>query len=183
MDDNGGVRARATVVIVGLVVLAACGGDELRVEDDIPADLGALVEDSFEGIQEALDAHRDCLQGLTVTHSWEMDDRATYDPGTSTIVLRAPATAAEFEFSLAHEVAHHLEEVCPAQLGLRPAFLEAQGYAEGTAWFEGPTWEETPSEQFATALGQVVTGSSDPGRRVEVSDAALAIVAEWIEGG
>jgi hypothetical protein len=174
--------ARTTIFILGLIALAACGGNEFQLEEDIPADLGVLVEETFEDIREALHARADCLEGLTVTHSWEMDDRANYDPSNATITLRAPATAAEFEFSLAHEVAHHLEETCPAQLGLRPGFLAAQGYPEGTAWFEGPTWEETPSEQFASALGQVLTGRPDPGRRVTISDDALALVAQWVEG-
>lgn len=176
------MQARITIVILGLTVLAACGGSELQVEDDMPADLGELVEKTFDDIRESLAAHAGCLEGLTVTHNWEMDDRATYDPASATIVLRAPATATEFEFSLAHEVAHHLEEACSAQVELRPAFLAAQGHPEGTPWFEGTTWEETPSEQFASALGQVLTGRSDPGRRVTVSDTALALVAQWAEG-
>lgn len=174
--------ARTTIIILGLIALAACGGHDLQVEEDIPTDLGELVQETFDEMRETLRAHVDCLDGLTVNHSWEMDDRARYDPANAIITLRAPATAAEFEFSLAHEVAHHLEEACPAQLGLRPRFLAAQGHPEGTAWFEGPTWEETPSEQFASALGQVLTGRPDPGRRVSISEPALALVAEWVEG-
>lgn len=174
---------RQIVFILGLMILAGCGGSDLQVADDIPDDLGILVGESFEAIQEALDAHNACLRGLTVTHSWDMDDRATYDPASSTIVLRAPATATEFEFSLAHEVAHHLEEACPAQLEMRPAFLAAQGFARDTPWFEGPTWEETPSEQFASALGEVLTGRPDPGRRVEITDEGLDLVSEWVAGG
>lgn len=177
------MRGRIVVSILGVMVLVGCGGIDLQVADNVPEDLGVLVGESFETIQEALDAHAVCLQGLTVTHSWDMDDRATYDPASSTIVLRAPATATEFEFSLAHEVAHHLEEACPAQLEMRRAFLAAQGHPGGTPWFEGPTWEETPSEQFASALGEVLTGRPDPGRRVEITDDALALVAEWVEGG
>jgi hypothetical protein len=177
------VRRRSLILAACLTILIGCAGTELRLGDDIPADLGRLVHESFGMIQDVLGAHAGCLEGLTVTHSWDMEDRATYDPDSGTIVLRVPATANELEFSLAHEVAHHLEEDCPAQMSVRSAFLEAQGHPEGTPWFEGSTWEETPSEQFASALGQVVTGGPDPGRRVEVSEAALAVVAEWVEGG
>lgn len=168
---------------LALMILVGCADSDLQVAEDMPEDLGVLVSQSFEAIEEALDAHATCLHGLTVTHSWDMDDRATYDPASSTIVLRAPATAAEFEFSLAHEVAHHLEEACPAQLEMRPAFLDAQGHPEETPWFEGLTWEETPSEQFASALGEVLTGRPDPGRRVEITDEALDLVSEWVAGG
>ena len=98
-------------------------------------------------------------------------------------VITSAATATEFEFSLAHEVAHHLEEACPAQLEMRPAFLAAQGFTRDTPWFEGPTWEETPSEQFASALGEVLTGRPDPGRRVEITDEGLDLVSEWVAGG
>lgn len=165
------------------MIVTGCAGEDLRLGDDIPADLGALVEESFGSIRDDLAAHSDCLSGLTVTHSWEMDDRASYDPAAAAIVLRVPATASELEFSLAHEIAHHLEEVCPAQVELRPDFLRAQGLPATTAWFEGETWEATPSEQFATALGLAITGDTDPSRRVPLTEEAATLVQEWMSGG
>lgn len=177
------MRRRPLILLVGFLLLTGCAGEGLRLGDDIPADLGELVDGSFAAIRDDLAAHADCLAGLTVTHSWEMEDRAFYEPAAATIVLRVPATASELEFSLAHEIAHHLEEACPAQAELRPAFLRAQGLPATAAWFEGETWESTPSEQFATALGLAITGDTDPSRRVPLTEEAAALVREWMAGG
>lgn len=165
-----------------VVVAVACSPPTPRLDSDIPADLARLVEDRYQEINRVLAARSDCLAGLTITHSWEMADRASYDPETATITLRVPATARELEFSLVHELAHHFEAACTAQQTLRPAFLLAQGHPEDAPWFEGETWETTPSEQFASALGVVVTGEADPGRRVPLTDAAVEVVAGWVAG-
>lgn len=171
------------LLVVLAVAAVACAPPGVTLGDDMPADLAEVVTVAFDEMVEELDAHTSCLDGLTVEHAWEMADRAAYDPDTTTIVLRVPATANELEFSLAHEIAHHLEQSCPAQEEIRPAFLSAQGLPDSTAWFEGDTWEETPSEQFATALGMVLTGGTDDRRRVPVTEPALEVVTDWVGSG
>src|SRR5690606_41863297 len=79
------------------------------IDEGTPADLQEHVEETLARIEEALPAHADCLDGLVITHAWELDDRAAYRVADRTIVLRVPATAPHLEFSLAHEVAHHLD--------------------------------------------------------------------------
>lgn len=147
----------------------------------MPVDLRELVEDTLSRVADAVPAHVDCLDSLVIGYSWELPHRAEYRPSTATIVLRVPATAPHLSFSLAHEVAHHLEAACPAQEEMRPAFLAAQGHPPDRLWFSGPSWEETPSEQFATAFARYVTGETGP-HRVPVTEAALEVVADWARG-
>lgn len=170
------------VVALVAILLAACGGGWV-VTEDIPSDLEELVAGTMERIEQALPAQVDCLRDLTVAHAWELDDRAEYRAATGTVVLRVPATAPDLEFSLAHEVGHHLELTCPSQADLRPAFLAAQGQDGNRPWFEGNSWETTPSEQFATAIGHLVTGQPDPMRNVGVTEEALDVVHRWARDG
>lgn len=171
------------VLRVLLAVVVACGGAQPTMGADMPADLADVVAATLEVVAGEAPAHADCLEGLVIRHAWEHDDTASYYPDTATIVLRVPATAARLEFTLVHEIAHHLEFACPAQVALRPVFLEAQGFDPGTDWFEGDVWEEIPSEQFATAFAQVITGGADSLRHVPLTNESLALVVAWATGG
>lgn len=170
-------------LLVLILLSSSCGSPGALVADDIPADLAKVVSEALASVEEALPAHHGCLDGVVVTHAWELDDRAAYRPETGTVVLRVPGTAPNLEFSLVHEIAHHLEFACPAQAELRPAFLIAMGHAPETSWFEGDTWETTPSEQFATALAEYVTGRPEPLRPVALTDEARRRVEEWAATG
>jgi hypothetical protein len=164
------------------VVLLACGGGPL-VADGTPTDLESLVVEAMGSIEQAIPAQAACLRGVTITHGWELEDRAEYRTETRTIVLRVPATADDLEFSLAHEIAHHLELTCEGHADLRALFLQALGYDATRSWFSGDSWETTPSEQFATAIARLVTGRPDPLRRVVVTEKAMDVVERWAEDG
>lgn len=166
-----------------MIVTVACGASGPAVADDVPADLAEVVAATLDLAADRMPAHQACMDGLTIGHAWELEDRAEYRPGTSTIVLRVPATAPHLEFSLIHEIAHHLEFSCPAQVELRPAFLAAQGLGADADWFTGDTWETTPSEQFATAVARVVTRRLEPLRPVALGDETLALVEAWARDG
>lgn len=170
-------------LLILALLLTACGTAGAVLADDIPADLAEVVSATLRSVEDGLPAHRRCLAGVVVTHAWELDDRAEYHPDTGTIILRVPGTAPNLEFSLVHEIAHHLEFACPSQMELRPAFLLAQGHPAETDWFEGATWEETPSEQFATAVAEYVTGQPEPLRPISLTDEARQLVADWATDG
>lgn len=178
------MRSRLICRVVASVALlvAACGGGWV-VAEDIPPDLEELVTGTMGRIEQALPAQAACLRDLTVSHAWELEDRAEYRTGSGMVVLRVPATAPDLEFSLAHEVAHHLEVTCDSQAGMRSAFLAAQGQDGNRPWFEGDSWETTPSEQFATAIGRLVTGQPDPMRNVRVTEEAMDLVHRWARDG
>lgn len=177
------MRRRLTHRIAPVAILVAACGGSWAVAEDIPPDLEELVVGTMERIEQALPAQAACLRNMTLTHAWELDDRAEYRAETETVVLRVPATAPDLEFSLAHEVAHHLELTCDSQPEMRAAFLAAQGHDGDRPWFEGDSWETTPSEQFATAIGRLVTGGPDPMRNVSVTEEAMAVVERWARDG
>lgn len=163
-----------------LLAVAACGGMGV-LAPEVPHDLAAVVSETVEMVEETVPAHRQCLDELTVSHAWELDDRAEYRPEERLIVLRVPATAPNLRHSLVHEIAHHIDIAC-RQDGIREAFLAAQGLPTDTPWFEGDTWESTPSEQFATAVATYVTEVPDPLRPITITPEAQAVVAEWAKG-
>lgn len=169
-------------VSVLAIVVIACGHPGPVLGDDMPSDLVEVVNATLDAVEDEAPALTECLDGLVIRHTWDLDDRASYDPDTSTILLRVPSTASRFEFSLAHEIAHHLEFTCPAQMEIRARFLEAQGRDAGTYWFDGDPWEDIPSEQFATAFAEVVTGGTDTMRHVPVTESSRTLIDTWAKG-
>ncbi len=169
------------LAVLGLLALAACGGGgpALTFAESTPADVRELATGVLADTAAALPAHARCLDGATLVGDRDLADRAEYEPEGARVVLRIPATAGQLTVSLVHELAHHLEFACPAQRDVRAPFLEASGLPGDTRWFEGPSWEETPSEQFAEAVVQLVVGHPDRRRPVHVSARALAVVAGW----
>ncbi|HLT96625.1 MAG TPA: hypothetical protein VK070_07535 [Acidimicrobiia bacterium] len=168
------------IAIACSLLVAACSSGGTTIPPDTPPDLVELVERTLEEIGAALPAHAACLDDLTVTHAWELDDRAEYRVADRTVVLRVPATAPELEFSLAHEVAHHLDFGCGLEPDVRDAFAAAQGTDE--PWEQGEAWESTPAELFATAVATLVTGHSDPLRHIAIEEAAMEVVRKWADG-
>jgi hypothetical protein len=131
---------------------------ELRITGASPDDLRALIVATWDRFVEAFPARRSCLAPVTVQGAWELDDRASYDPGRRLVTVRIPGTAANLRASLVHEFAHHMEFTCPEQHDVRVPFLVAQKLPPSAPWFEGRSWETTPSEQFAESVVQVVLG-------------------------
>ena len=131
---------------------------DLTVTGGSPDDLRALVVATWDRFVEAFPARRSCLAPVTVQGTWELDDRASYDPVRRLVEVRIPGTAPNLRASLVHEFAHHMEFTCPEQHNVRAAFLAVQELPRSASWFEGRSWETTPSEQFAEAVVQVVLG-------------------------
>lgn len=171
---------RPLLVVLSLAVVA-CGGGPV-IAEGTPSDLQELVEETLVRIEEALPAHTACLNDLTVAHAWELEDRAEYRLDERTIVLRVPATAPHLEFSLAHEVAHHVDFACGLGEGVREAFLTGLGLGPTSMWDTADSWESTPAELFATAVATLVTGRSDPLRVMAVTDEAMEVVESWAVG-
>ena len=171
------------VLFIGVLLVAACSGPSdpaLVFGNDTPGDLEELSSTTFARFVEVFPAQADCIGTVTLEGARELDDRARYDPASASITIRIPATAPQLEISLVHELAHHLEFSCPTHPELRAGFQTEQAL-EGE-WFDGETWENTPSEQWATAVVELVLGRLDERARVNVSPAALAIVAAWAGG-
>ena len=174
------------LAVATLSLVSACGGGAVSPTPvfgaNTPSDLRALTAETLSRVAEAVANQAECLDGLVVSGAWELDDRARYDPASSEMTVRIPATAAQLETSIVHEMAHHMEFTCPQSEEVRRDFISAQGLPADTAWFDGSSWETTPSEQWATALVLHVLGRPDERARISVNADAMEIVRAWAEG-
>jgi hypothetical protein len=175
-------RLAALVLLFTLVTPGSVSRPaDLSVTGTSPADLRALVVETWDRFVEAFPARRSCLAPVTVRGAWELDDRASYDPGRRLITVRIPGTAPNLRASLVHEFAHHMEFTCPEQRDVRVAFLSAQELPPSASWFEGASWETIPSEQFAEAVVQVVLGRpAHPAMLIQPG--SIALLRAWGRG-
>ena len=169
-----------------MMLVVSCGTAPatapLSFGPNTPDDLRALAEDTFALVSDAIPARQGCLDGVTVSGAWELDDRARYSPSQGEITIRIPATAAQLESSIVHELAHHVEFACPQDAETRRAFLAAQGLDPDADWLGGETWETTPSEQWASAVVLHVLERPDERARIAIGAEALQIVESWATG-
>jgi hypothetical protein len=154
-------------------------GPELHFDSSVPDDLRAVAVEAWDGFIAAHPARTGCIEPITMSAAWELDDRAVYRPGAATVVIRVPGTAPNLTNDLTHEFAHHVEFTCPEHEELRPAFLAAQGFSASADWLSGATWETTPSEQYAEATSVVVLGRRGHHDGIIISDDATAVVRRW----
>lgn len=172
-------------LLPALVVVAwshGGGPSDLQVAPDVPNDVRRLATEVWADTAAALPARAACLDGAVLVTDRDLGDRARYLPASSTIVLRIPATAAQLESALMHELAHHIEHTCADHLALRPAFLAAQGHPADADWFAGDGWGDRPSEQYAETVVLHVRGRRGFHRQMHIDGAALAAVRAWAEG-
>lgn len=173
------------VLVIGLVPLTAADvppsypQPAVTLASGMPDDLQHLVRQTWRRFVQAFPARAGCLEPLTVDGAWELADRARYDPARHVVQVRIPATAPNLEASLVHEFAHHLEFTCRRQIELRASFLLAQGFDRQVPWFDGGRWEQTPSEQFAEAVGEYVLGERPAHARTTTTGAALRVIETW----
>jgi hypothetical protein len=174
-------RLAVAVLLMAATTAAAVHGGPggLRFAGDVPGDVRSLAAATWARFEAAFPGHPECLRPMALLTRWSFPDRGEYEPRTHRVVLRIPGTTPNLSATLVHEFAHHLEFTCAAQRELRPAFLAAQGFAPGTAWFGGPSWARTPSEQFAEAAVLFVLGERAAHSPVVVTDGALAAIRAW----
>ncbi len=172
------LRVAVSAVALALVV-SACGGPKITFGANTPDDLRGLVGDVWDRFREAFPATEDCVGEVRLQGDWDLREQGEYRALTGTITVGIPGPPSRLSHTVVHELAHHLEAVCPTQWELREPFLVAQGYPPDTDWFEAATWEEIPSEQFAEAVVQVVLGRPAVHYRIELRPEAVELVRQW----
>ena len=178
------MRSRIYLSVLITVVSIGCAdaGPTLNFAEDMPDDLRQLADETWVDFLEANPARLDCIEPVTLEAAWELDNRAEYRPASRTLAVRVPGTPATLRSELIHEFAHHLEFTCSDQTELRAAFLHAQGFPPETEWFGGAPWETTPSEQYAEATVEVVTGRRAHTGGILLTPEAVEVVRQWGEG-
>ena len=172
-------------VTVGWAVLAlavSCGTatPSMVFPEDTPRDLQELGLEVWGEFLAVFPNQVGCIGRVTLEGDWTLEgSSAYYLPDDAKVVVDIPATAAHLRHSLIHELAHHVEHVCPDHADLRASFLEAQNLPPGTPWFEGPSWEETPSEQYAEAVVRLVLVRPVVNYRLSLTPEAIEAVKQW----
>ncbi len=154
----------------------------MRHDDTVPDDLRALADETWDDFLDAIPGRHGCVGEPTLSAAWELETRAEYSPRTATLTVRVPGTPATLRSQLLHEFAHHLEFTCPEHSELRAGFLAAQDLPDDSEWFSGPSWEETPSEQYAEAIVELVEGRRSHLGGISITDEAVAVVRDWGKG-
>ena len=169
-------------ILLLVLLLSACAGPAIVFPDDTPDDLTFLSRAVFADFLDAFPAQTDCIGRVEIHAVWDLSDRALYHPEEEVIEVRIPGTAPQLKTSLVHELGHHLEQACPGQLDVRPAFLRALGLPGDAIWPNSSVYETDPSELWAEAVVRHVTGNPDRRRPLTINDAALEVVARWASG-
>lgn len=180
MLHNIGDMRRIALLLA--VIASACAAPALSMSEGTPDDLVMLGESVFEDFVAAFPAHEGCIGTVELQPKWDLTDRARYYPDEGVIEVRVPATAPHLTASLVHELGHHLEYECAAQLEVRAAFLAALDFAPDTHWVDTASYEMSPSELWAEAVVRHVTGAPDTRRPLRVTEAAVDVVGRWAEG-
>jgi hypothetical protein len=188
------MRAALHLVQCALVLwLAACTAQappQLLIDSSVDQEFSELAQATWQQFLKSFETRKYCFGDVHLRAAYELNSRAAYDPPTATVTVLVPGSAARLSSALIHEWAHHVEFQCPAQEELRAAFLAAQGCLPETEWRpdELPAntpeseWAEIPSEQYAEAAIVVVLGRRPIPTTVQVSPAAVQVLARWAAG-
>lgn len=160
---------------------------QVIIDESVASDFAALIQETWGEFLAVFAARADCFGNVQIVATKTLEDRAHYDPATATVKVRVPARGSVLRNALVHEWAHHLEFQCPAQMEMRAAFVNAQGFPPGTPWrrtdgsvnLRNYRWATIPSEQFAETVVVVVLGDQIVPTPVRITDEGMAVVSAW----
>ena len=184
------------IILTGTLGMAAVGcaprseAPALLFDESVASDFHLLAEETWTSFLAVFRARTGCFGPVTLRATRSLDTRARYDPNTSTMDVRVPATPAVLKGALVHEWAHHVEFHCEKHKELRPAFLAAMGLPASTEWrpdngsaaAPASVRADIPSEQYAEAVVILVLGRQPVTTGVRVNDEAVHAVELWAAG-
>lgn len=178
--------ALVVVVVVAFVgsmwVVRVQQRAELIADQDLPADVQAVVDETWGRFIEVFGGRRRCVDDVhlvLVDQVTEGDARYLVDEHR--IEIEIPTSPRRFRESLVHELAHHVEHTCGRTGELRADFGRLAG-VDGP-WYEGTSWETTPSELWAETVVQVVNGERVRHRNtMPLPAGAQELVRAWAIG-
>lgn len=178
----------AAVVVAGLIGHATvrwATGADLHVDQDLPPDVRAEVDTTWDRFLAVFGSRRHCFDDVTLRLVPDVEGGdARYLVAEARIEIEIPTSPARFRDSLSHELAHHVEHTCGAFAELR-AELSALPDLADRGWDGADLpWDERPTELWAETAVQLMTGDRvRTGRRFELPDGAEAAVAGWAGAG
>ncbi len=181
MRSRWGVVA-GVVLLLSAVAVTSWRRDvpDLVIDESVAPDFEEVAIAAWDTFIDAFPAHAGCIGRVSLIADHNIDDRAKYDPDGRTILVRVPGPRVLLDRAVIHELAHHLEFVCPQQATMRADFLAALG-RQDDPWFEGSEWGTIPSEIFAESVVEYVldergTTHTDMGL---ISQEAVEVLVEW----
>lgn len=186
------MTARAAAVwgtLVAAVVAAATWvsfefGPSIDPRQDLPDDVAFLTATTWDRFEAAFPAQRTCLTDVELVLSDDVPlGAARYVASERMILIEIPTSPRRYVESLTHELAHHLDASCGAERAIGASLRAAQGIGPQVPWDDGEVWEERPTEQYAEAVVEYVTGDRfTHADIIDVSDEAVEIVEAWAKG-
>lgn len=170
----------ALVILCGLLISHVTGRPTVQFDPGTASDLRQVAWQAWSDLESVFDDRLRCAGNVTVRAVDDLDVQGRYDDRI--ISIRVPIYESTATNTFLHEFGHHLEQRCPDQVAIRPAFTAAQGLDPATPWFGGDAWEHSPSEMWSEAVSLVVSGRQQRSNLVPVTDQALAVVAAWAAG-
>lgn len=177
-------------VSVGVAVLVAAVwaafevGPSLDPRQDLPDDVALLTAATWDRFEAAFPAQAGCL---TDVESELVDDvaggAARYVASERLIRIEIPTSPRRYVESLTHELAHHLDASCGAELAIGAVIREAQGIDPEVPWEGVDPWEARPTEHYAEAVVEYVTGDRfTHADIIDVSVEVVEIIEAWATG-
>lgn len=169
------------VVVVAATWAASEIGPSIDPRQDLPDDVALLTSTTWDRFEAAFPARRACLTDVELEL---LDDvalgAARYVESERLILIEIPTSPRRYVESLTHELAHHLDASCGAELAIGAALRAAQGIDPQVPWDEVEVWEERPTEQYAEVVVEYVTGDRFTHADViDVSQEAIEVVRDW----
>ena len=179
-----GVAVLIAAVLAAGVWAAFEFGPSITPRQNLPDDVALLTETTWDRFVAAFPAQIGCLADVELDL---VDDvaggTARYVASERLILIEIPTSPRRYVESLAHELGHHIEASCDAELVIGAAIKEAQGIDPQLSWYGGEAWAARPTEQFAEAVVEYVTGDrfthSDI---IDVSAETFEVVEGWATG-
>ena len=140
----------------------------LRVDRSVASDLEDIALDTWDQFLDTFGTKYECIGNVNLSAVVGLGEQGGYRSADRMIRIRVPIYQSTAANTILHELGHHLEQQCPDQASIRSEFLAAQGLAPNTPWFQGDRWETTPSEMWAEAVSQLVSGSQQQIGRAHV---------------
>ena len=159
-------------------------GPSIDPRQELPDDVALLTATTWDRFEAAFPAQASCLTDVELEL---VDDvplgAARYVASERLILIEIPTSPRRYAESLTHELAHHLETSCDAELAIGAAIKEAQGIDAQVAWAGAEAWEARPTEHYAETVVEYVTGDRlTHADTIDVSEEALAVVERWAAG-
>lgn len=172
------------LVSVGLIRGCSRPADskpQLYFDTTVAADFRALADETWTLFVTTFGTRSNCFGGVTLSTDSELENRAVYDPETATVTIRVPGTSAFLQAALLHEWAHHVEFQCNEHKALQPLIIAALNLPNDTSWRIGHDWEDSPAEQYAEAVVELVLGDHPLPTKIRVDRDVVELLDLWLE--